>query len=83
MGTVPADFFRRIVLELATALRSINLDALRTRMDPPAMKEAKTYPSIWDEDNVFDTYLDPAFEDLRAFYSAAADADQAVIQTIC
>ena len=68
---------------VAEALDGIDLAALRTRMDPAAMEANEVYPSIWDEDDVFDTYLAPAFEGLRAFYSAAAASNEAVIQTLC
>ena len=52
-------------------------------MDAVAMDEAGLYPSIWDEEDLFDTYLGPAYERLRAFYSAAAGSGEAVIQTVC
>jgi hypothetical protein len=71
------------VAAVANALAQIDLDSLRDRMDPSAMDAAKVYPSIWGEDDVFDTYLAPAFEGLRAFYSAAVAANEAIIQTIC
>jgi hypothetical protein len=71
------------VRSIAVGLREIGVDTLRTRMNAPAMIAAEIYPVIWDEDDVFDTYLVPAFENLRDFYSAAADREQAVIQTIC
>lgn len=47
------------------------------------MDDAGIYPQIWDEADVFDTYLVPAFDNLRAFYAAAARAGEAVIQTLC
>jgi len=47
------------------------------------MAAADVYPSIWAEDDVFDTFIAPAFEDLRDFYSAAIAANEAVIQTLC
>lgn len=68
---------------VAARLQVVEPHALRARLDPAAMEEAGVYPSIWDEDDVFDTYLVPAFERLRAFYSAAADSGDCVIQTIC
>jgi hypothetical protein len=71
------------VSELSERLTELGTDALRVRMDPGAMEDAGVYPSIWDEDDVFDTYLMPAFESLRTFYAAAALARESVIQTIC
>lgn len=71
------------VAAVAHALNQLDAEALRARMNPSAMEGANLYPFIWDEDDVFDTYLAPAFEGLRAFYSAAAHAQQAVIQTLC
>ena len=76
---LPADRVRAV----ARALGQIELNSLRTRMDARAMESAEIYPMIWDEDDVFDSYLAPAYERLRKFYAAAAAADQAVIQTIC
>lgn len=63
-------------------LRDVQPETLRARMDPAAMEIADIYPPIWDEEDVFDTYLAPAFEDLCAFYSAAAAAGESVIQTV-
>lgn len=63
-------------------LAQIQPDTLRQRMDHEAMESADIYPSIWDEKDVFDTVLAPAFEDLSAFYAAAAEHDESVIQTL-
>ncbi len=71
------------VAAVAAALQDLEPDALRTRMDPSAMDDAGVYPSIWDEPDVFDSYLAPAFANLRTFYSAAAQSGEAVIQTLC
>lgn len=68
---------------MADALTKLDVDTLRARMDGPAMSNAAVYPSIWDEDDVFEEYLIPAFNDLRHFYEQASGAGQAVIQTIC
>lgn len=76
---LPADRVRVV----AHALGQIELNSLRTRMDAQAMESAEIYPMIWDEDDVFDSYLAPAYDRLRTFYTAAAAANQAVIQTIC
>lgn len=71
------------VSAVAAAMHEVAPDVLRARMDGPAMEAAGVYPSIWDEPDVFETYLAPAFESLREFYAAAADAGEAVIQVIC
>ncbi|MFN8192692.1 MAG: YfbM family protein [Nocardioidaceae bacterium] len=71
------------VLAVAAALRELPTETLRAKLDPPAMTEAGIYPRVWEEPDVFDSYLAPAFEKLRAFYASAAEAREAVIQTIC
>jgi hypothetical protein len=47
------------------------------------MMREQVYPTIWQEPDIFDGYLLPAFVRLRDFYAAAAAADEAVIQTLC
>jgi hypothetical protein len=74
----PAD-----VAALAKTLSEINVDSFRDRLDPSAMADAAVYPNVWNEDDIFDAYLAPALRRLQDFYRAAAEADQAVIQTIC
>ena len=71
------------VAAVAAALQGLEPSALRQRMNPPAMDDAGVYPAIWHETDVFDTYLAPAFDRLRTFYSAAARSGEAVIQTVC
>ena len=71
------------VQAVAQALAQLEVTSLRSRMDAKAMEAAEVYPMIWDEDDVFDSYLAPAYHRLRGFYSAAATANEAVIQTIC
>ncbi len=68
---------------VADALERLDVGTLRQRMDARAMTDAEIYPTIWDESDVFDEYLAPAFERLRSFYLAAAENHEAVIQTIC
>lgn len=70
------------VQAVARSLAEVDAGALRTRMDAKAMEAAEVYPMIWDEADVFDSYLAPLYEDLRGFYAAAAAADEAVIQAI-
>jgi len=71
------------VATVAAALHELPSDVLRPRMDSFAMTAAGIYPMIWDEPDVFDTYLAPAYDNLRAFYASAAAAQEAVVQTIC
>jgi len=70
------------VQAVARSLAGIDGASLESRMDPQAMEAAEVYPSIWDEADVFDSYLGPLYEDLREFYAAAAAADEAVIHAI-
>lgn len=70
------------VRTVAAALTPITVDTLRSRYDGPALEDAEVYPQIWDEEDVFDTYLAPNFTRLRDFYRAAADAGQAVLLAI-
>lgn len=71
------------VRAVASILRALPADELRQRVDLEAMSAADLYPDIWDEADVFDEYLAPAYDELRAFYADAAHEGQAVIQTIC
>jgi hypothetical protein len=70
------------VQAVARSLAGIDTASLGSRMDAQAMEAAEVYPMIWDESDVFDSYLAPLYEDLRGFYAAAAAADEAVIQAI-
>ncbi len=76
---MPAEDVRAV----AAALHELELAVLRARMIPSARHDASVYPAIWDDADVFDTYLVPAFENLRVFYAAAARSSEAVIQTVC
>lgn len=71
------------VSAVANVLRELDPDSLSSRMDRAAMARADLHPSIWEEQDIFDEYLSPAYERLRAFYLVAADRGEAVIQTIC
>jgi Domain of unknown function (DUF1877) len=67
---------------IAADLRTVELSSLRARYDAAALAAADIYPGVWDESDVFDTYLGPYFETLREFYVAAADEGQAVLLAI-
>jgi len=71
------------VVTVAQALSTVVPDDLRARLDPAEMARAEVYPAIWDEHDIFDDYLADAFERLRRFYAEAAEANEAVIQTVC
>ena len=70
------------VKAVSRTLAGIDPASLGSRMDAGAMEAAEVYPMIWDEAEVFDSYLAPLYESLREFYSAAGEADEAVIQAI-
>ena len=71
------------VRAVASTLRDLPADELRRRVDLKAMSVAELYPDIWDETDVIDEYLVPAYDRLCAFYADAAQEGQAIIQTIC
>lgn len=68
---------------VAAALGRVDVQQLRSRMDRAAMDAADIYPQIWDEEDVFETYLGPNYEALRDFYADAAAAGDAILQVIC
>ena len=73
-----------MVARIAGYLASLDKDALHARFESGAMTRADVYPSgIWDEAGVFEEYLLPAVEQLRAFYADAARADEVVIASLC
>ncbi|WP_049788377.1 DUF1877 family protein [Isoptericola variabilis] len=67
---------------VADALAGTTVDGLRTRFDPAALARAEIYPEIWDESDVFEAYLAPAFERLRSLYAHAAARGDWVLQAI-
>ncbi|MEU4395717.1 YfbM family protein [Kribbella sp. NPDC023855] len=70
------------VAAVATALGSIEADDLRARFDPDAMSAAELYPDVWDEEGIFDSYLLPYFEELKALYAHAAAEGRWMLQTL-
>ncbi|MGA5304935.1 YfbM family protein [Nucisporomicrobium flavum] len=70
------------VAAVAAGLRDLDAAALRARYDAAALEDAEIYPGIWDEEDVFETYLGPNFDKLRAFYLTAAAEKQAVLLNI-
>ncbi|GAA5150011.1 YfbM family protein [Nocardioides marinquilinus] len=70
------------VAEVAAALEPLDRAALAHRVDLDAMAAADLYPQIWEEPDVFEEYLGPAYDDLRDFYRRAAAAGCAVVLSI-
>ncbi|WP_152360283.1 YfbM family protein [Microlunatus speluncae] len=68
------------VAAVAAALTGIRREDLRSRFDPAAMSAAELYPDIWADPEVFDEYLGPNFDKLKAMYHHAAARDQWVLQ---
>ena len=70
------------VRTISAALEALDVDTLRARYRPKELAAADIYPDIWDESDVFETYLAPNFLELRRFYRTAAARDQAVLLAI-
>jgi hypothetical protein len=70
------------VRAVAEALAAVDGGDLGARMDPGAMAAADLYPQIWDEAGLYDEYLLPHYEQLRAFYARAAAEGLAVLLTL-
>ncbi len=70
------------VRRVAAALTALSPAELAGRVDLAAMDRAGLYPQIWDEEDVFDTYLAPYYAGLRDFYRTAAERDSAVLLSI-
>lgn len=68
---------------ISAFLAELDDASLRARFDAQAMTRADVYPAgIWDEPDLLDQYLLPAVEQLKKFFAAAAQADEAVIATL-
>jgi hypothetical protein len=79
----PARLLRpEAVHAVAAGLDALDVAALRARYDPQTFMAQDIYPSIWDEADVFETFLAPCFIELRDFYRAAAANHQAVLLAI-
>ena len=68
--------------EVARALAVIDVPSLHDRFDPAELARADVYPQIWDEEEVFDDYLAPSYEDLKGFYAYAAEHGLGVLQVL-
>lgn len=72
------------VQEVASLLEDIGVEDLEERYDPDAMEQAEIYPSgIWEDERqeAFD-YVAQFYEELVAFYAAAAERGDAVLSSI-
>jgi len=70
-----------VVRRLSLVLAGIDEATLRDRADFRAMDEDDVVPGNWQEEgeDIFETYLVPALERLKAFYAAAAESGQIVL----
>jgi Domain of unknown function (DUF1877) len=78
-GYGPARYFTPSqVAEIAGALQSPSLEpALHARFDATAMTQLGIYPGVWEPDD--HNWLIDAFHTVRDFYTAASEAEQAVV----
>jgi uncharacterized protein DUF1877 len=68
---------------IAIALDTLDVDALRARLDADAMRAAGIYPNVWDRGAIdFDREFAPALADLCRFYRTAAGHGQGVLLAI-
>lgn len=67
---------------VSQALTAVDVADLRDRFDPDTMLEEGIYPGIWDEEEAFDLDIAPAFEELKALYSFAAERGYGVMQWV-
>jgi hypothetical protein len=78
-GYGPARYFTPSqVAEIAATLRSPSLEpVLHTRFDAAGMTQLGIYPGVWEPDD--HNWLIEAFHTVRDFYTAASEAEQAVV----
>ncbi len=67
------------VEKIATALSPVTADDVREAFDIDQMLDASVYPPIWDEPDVLEKKVVPAFEKLRRFYLTSAAEKRAVL----
>jgi hypothetical protein len=67
---------------VAAGLRDLGVDTLRGRYDAATLTAAQIYPDIWEEPDVFDSYLAPNFARLREMFVRASAEGQAVLLAI-
>jgi hypothetical protein len=78
-GYGPARYFTPAqVAEIAAALQSPSLEPeLQARFDAAAMTQLGIYPGVWEPDD--HNWLIDAFHTVRDFYTAASEAEQALV----
>ena len=79
VGYGPARFVSaEEVKQINEAISNIDSSELIARFDAAALNRAEIYPDGWKSDDA--DYLVGAFQDIKKFYSAAAEKNQCVIQ---
>ena len=83
LGYGPAHYLKsEQVKEMNKKISGIGIEELRQRFKPDEMTNLEVYPWIWEEGEMAFEYLFDNFEELRKFYSAASENDQAIISAI-
>ncbi len=67
------------VEKIATALDPVTADDVREAFDIDKMLDASVYPPMWDEPDVLEKKVVPAFEKLRKFYLTSAAEKHSVL----
>jgi len=67
------------VAAVAEHLQALSAEQLRPRFTHRAFRQAEVYPDVWDQPDVLTAFVLPAYEQLRAFYAAAAAAGDGVL----
>jgi hypothetical protein len=70
------------VRAIAAGLDALDVETLRARFEPGAMKAAEIYPDSWTDGTDDVDYLMSHFAELRRFYHSAAVHGQAVLLAI-
>ncbi|MFC0581426.1 YfbM family protein [Micrococcoides hystricis] len=78
----PALLWPDRVQDVNAALQRLTDQELQQRFNPEQMSNSPLYPDLWDEEDIFETYLLPYAQQLRKFYAAAARNRQAVVMAI-
>lgn len=69
-----------VVQKIERALNAVTPESLHEHFNSDVMMKEKVDPEIWDEGEVvFDQFLQPGFERLRAFFGRAASSGQNVV----
>lgn len=84
LGYGPAHYLTKDEVSIyAKELSAINLEDLKNNFDPLKMDAIGVYPGNWERDGEEErTYLIEYFEELRSFYLAAAQKEQAILTFI-